>query len=76
MRRTIVTGMTRDGTYLIEDGKLTGGVRNLRFNVSILDALAACEPASELVRTGGYSYGIVVPAVKIERFRFTSTTAF
>src|SRR5206468_5143689 len=40
---TSITGMTRDGTFLIEDGVIVGGVRNLRFTQSCLDALAGCE---------------------------------
>ena len=75
-RKTIVTGMTRDGTFLIENGKLAGGVRNMRFNQSILEALAHCEFANAQARTGGYSYSIVVPAAKIDGFRFTSLTDF
>lgn len=75
-RKTIVTGMTRDGTFAIRNGEIAGGVRNMRFNQSILGALAACEFASEAVRTAGYSYGMVVPAVKVDGFRFTSTTEF
>ncbi|HEY5257888.1 MAG TPA: TldD/PmbA family protein [Candidatus Baltobacteraceae bacterium] len=75
-KQTIVTGMTRDGTYLIENGKLAGGVRNLRFNQSIVEALRHCEFSSELRRSGGYSYSMVVPTVKIEGFTFTSTTEF
>ncbi|MBV8601951.1 MAG: TldD/PmbA family protein, partial [Candidatus Eremiobacteraeota bacterium] len=42
-RKTIVTGMTRDGTFLIENGRITSGLRNLRFNVNILGLLNACE---------------------------------
>jgi PmbA protein len=76
LRQTIVTGMTRDGTFLIENGKIAGGVRNLRFNQSILGALAKVEFASELARSTNYSYSIVVPAAKIERFKFTSLTDF
>jgi PmbA protein len=75
-RKTIVTGMTRDGTFRIENGKLAGGLRNARFNVSILDLLSACELSSQLVRTGGYSYRIVVPAAKFERFSFSSVTSY
>lgn len=75
-RKTIVTGMTRDGTFLIENGRLAGGVRNMRFNQSILEALARCELARSQARTAGYSYSIVVPAAKIEGFRFTSLTDF
>jgi len=74
--QAIVTGMTRDGTYLIEDGKLAGGVRNLRFNQSILEALRHCELALDLHRSTTYGYSIVTPAVKIENFAFSSTTEF
>ncbi len=75
-RQAIVTGMTRDGTYLIEDGKLAGGVRNLRFNQSILEALKHCELGLDLHRSTTYHYSIVTPAIKIENFAFSSTTVF
>jgi predicted Zn-dependent protease len=75
-RKTIVTGMTRDGTFLIEDGRVTHGVRNMRFNQSILGALANVEFANEQYRTGGYDYSLVTPAAKIAAFRFSSVTAF
>ena len=71
-RRTIVTGMTRDGTFLIENGELVRGVRNLRFNQSILAALGAATFSNAAVRTGGYNYRMLVPAAKIERFHFSS----
>src|SRR5580704_18366428 len=61
-KKTIVTGMTRDGTFLIENGRIVGGVRNLRFNQSNLEALAACELADKQTRTGGYAYSLVAPA--------------
>jgi predicted Zn-dependent protease len=75
-RKTILTGMTRDGTFLIENGAIGGGVRNLRFNQSLVDALATCVLGNAQARTGGYSYGCVVPAVKFERFTFASTTDY
>ncbi len=75
-RQTIVTGMTRDGTYLIENGALAGGVKNMRFNQNILAALGACEFSNQLKRTGGYAYGLLAPAAKIERFTFSSGTEF
>jgi PmbA protein len=75
-KKAIVTGMTRDGTFLIENGKVTAGVRNLRFNQSILDSLRHCEFSNRQVRTGGYAYSIVSPAAKLEGFNFTSTTEF
>jgi len=75
-RKAIVTGMTRDGTFAIEGGRLRGGLRNLRFNVRILDLLAACELSSELALSGGYSYGIVCPTAKFERFSVSSVTSY
>ena len=75
-RKTIVTGMTRDGTFLIEHGRITGGVRNLRFNQSIVDALGSVSFSKEQHRTGQYSFSVVVPSAKIERFNFTSATDF
>lgn len=75
-KKAIVTGMTRDGTFLIENGVVTGGVRNMRFNQSILEALNNCEFGNALHRTGGYSYSVVVPAAKINGFTFSSGTEF
>lgn len=75
-RKTIVTGMTRDGTFLIRDGKLAGGLRNVRFNVNILELLRSCEFSSEQVRTGGYSYTIVVPAAKFDKFTVSSVASY
>jgi predicted Zn-dependent protease len=75
-KKAIVTGMTRDGTFLIENGEIKGGVRNMRFNQSIVEALRRCEFSNSLHRTGGYAYSLVVPAAKIEGFRFSSGTDF
>lgn len=75
-KRAIVTGMTRDGTFLIENGTIAHGVRNLRFNDSIVDLLGRCEFSREQVRTGGYHYSLVSPSAKITNFNFTSTTEF
>jgi len=75
-RKTILTGMTRDGTFLIEDGAVGRGVHNLRFNQSLVDALGACVLGDTQVRTGGYSYACVVPPVKFDRFTFASTTEY
>jgi PmbA protein len=75
-KKAIVTGMTRDGTFLIENGEIAGGVRNMRFNQSIIEALRNCEFGNALHRTGGYSYSVVVPAAKINGFTFSSGTEF
>jgi predicted Zn-dependent protease len=75
-KKAIVTGMTRDGTFLVRDGKIAGGVRNMRFNQSIIDCLNNCEFSKEQTRTGSYSYSIVVPSAKISGFAFSSGTNF
>ena len=75
-KRAIVTGMTRDGTFLIENGKLSHGVRNLRFNDGIVNLLGRCEFSREQTRTGSYDYALVVPHAKFTNFNFTSITDF
>lgn len=69
--KTIITGMTRDGTFLIQDGAMVGPVRNLRFTQSILEALSSVELIGrDLVCLGAQT----VPALKIGRFTFTGVT--
>lgn len=72
--RTVLTGMTRDGTFWIEDGKVSHPVRNLRFTESVIEALARCEGLSRQRRV--VEGGVLCPAVKIRDFRFTGTTEF
>ncbi len=73
----IITGMTRDGTFLIENGKVRGGIRNFRFNQSLIDMLRNVEAMSEPVRSSGEeSMDMVVPAMKIRDFNFTEVTKF
>jgi predicted Zn-dependent protease len=71
----IVTGMTRDGTFLIEGGRIVGPVRNLRFTQSYLDALAATSAVSRERRTHRGDFGgVLVPAVRIDSWTFTGAT--
>jgi predicted Zn-dependent protease len=71
----IVTGMTRDGTFLVEGGRIVGPVRNLRFTQSYLDAVAgAVAVASERKTLKGFLGGVVVPALRLESWTFTGTT--
>jgi PmbA protein len=71
----IVTGMTRDGTFLVEDGEIVGPVRNLRFTQSYLDALAGVRAVGHDLRTLSASFGtVVVPALHIGAWNFTGTT--
>jgi predicted Zn-dependent protease len=75
--KKILTGMTRDGTFWIEDGQVRQGVRNLRFNQSLVDMLSNVEMMSPPQRTAGEeSFEMVVPAAKIREFNFASTTKY
>jgi PmbA protein len=73
----IVTGMTRDGTFLIENGRLRGGLRNFRFNESLIEMLSNVEAMSAPTRAcGEESFDMVVPAMKVRDFNFTEVTKF
>jgi predicted Zn-dependent protease len=71
----IVTGMTRDGTFLVEGGRIVGPVRNLRFTQSYLSALAQTSAVSRDRRTlRGDFGGVVVPAIRVDGWTFTGAT--
>jgi predicted Zn-dependent protease len=73
----IFTGMTRDGTFLIEAGRVTAGVRNFRFNQGLIEMLSNVEALSAPVRASGEeTYDMVAPAMKVREFNFTETTRF
>ncbi len=73
----IVTGMTRDGTFLVENGRIKQGVRNFRFNESLIHMLSNVEAMSLPLRAcGEESIDMVVPAMKIRDFNFTEVTKF
>jgi predicted Zn-dependent protease len=73
----ILTGMTRDGTFLIENGRVVGGIRNFRFNESLIHMLSNVEAMSAPVRASGEeSFDMVVPAMKVKDFNFTEVTKF
>jgi predicted Zn-dependent protease len=73
----IVTGMTRDGTFLVENGKVQCGLRNFRFNESLISMLSQVETVSVPVRAcGEESFDMVVPAMKVREFNFTEVTKF
>jgi predicted Zn-dependent protease len=71
----IITGMTRDGTFLVEGGRIVGPVRNLRYTQSYLDALAGVVAVGRDLRTlRGFLGSVVVPMVRIDGWTFTGTT--
>jgi len=73
----IMTGMTRDGTFLIDNGRIAGGVRNFRFNQSLIEMLANVELLGPAVRAAGEElFEMVVPAMKVRDFHFSEVTKF
>ena len=74
-RETVVTGMTRDGTFLIEHGELTTPVCNLRFTQSYIEALAGTEAVGQETHRSWFGMGIhSAPALKLSAFNFTGAT--
>lgn len=75
--KTILTGMTRDGTFLIENGRITRPVHNLRFTQSVLEALSNVEAIGrESMLLQDELGGTRVSALRIGRFSFSSATQF
>ena len=75
--RAILTGMTRDGTFLIENGEISRPVHNLRFTQNVLDALSTVEAIGrEPMMLQDEVGGTRVPPLRIGRFSFTSATEF
>lgn len=73
----ILTGMTRDGTFVVEGGKVRYGIRNFRFNQSLIDTLNHVEAMGPAQRASGEeSFDMVVPAMKVSGFNFTEVTRF
>ena len=74
-----ITGMTRAGTFMIENGKVTHAVKNMRFTQSLLTAFANIEAIGKEAYAGGgalFGGNFVVPAMKINNWRFSSPTGF
>ena len=65
-----VTGMTRDGTFLIEDGQIAYPIKNLRFNQCLPEMLKNLVAVSQVKRCGSS----VIPGCKVENFHFSSIT--
>jgi predicted Zn-dependent protease len=79
--RTVITGMTRDGLFLIENGEVKGALRNMRFTESILEILGRLDGISKERRlvSGGMLLGLgscLVPSIKVKDFNFTGVTEF
>jgi len=79
-RDAVITGMTRDGVFMIENGEITYPVKNLRFTQSYVEALANVEMVSRETRQiigefdQGVNFATNIPALKISGFNFTGST--
>jgi PmbA protein len=81
--KAVITGMTRDGTFLIEEGEIKNPVKNLRFTESILKSLSRVKAISRerKVCSSGSVYGrrfvtgTVAPAVQIDGFHFSGVSS-
>lgn len=73
-RTILYTGLTRDGTYLVENGKVTKALKNFRFNESPLFMLNNIEALGRAERLAGTEQGgdVVMPAIRVKDFNFTS----
>ena len=73
----VMTGMTRDGLFLVENGRVAGAARNFRFNQSLIEMLSNVELLGPAVRaTGEEAFEMVVPAMKVRNFHFSEVTKF
>jgi PmbA protein len=74
-RDCVITGMTRDGTFLIEHGELSTPVKNLRFTQGYVPALAQVEMTGQEAKLlSGGAGAARVPAIKLKEFNFTGAT--
>ena len=75
-RGCVMTGMTRDGAFLIENGELTTPVKNLRFTQGYVDALAGCRALSAAthLNLNESAVAVRVPAALLDNWRFTGQT--
>jgi predicted Zn-dependent protease len=71
----LVSGFTRDGVWLIENGRITRAVRNLRFTESPLFAFNNVDALGASVRVFHPGSPVVVPAAKLRDFNFTGLTS-
>jgi predicted Zn-dependent protease len=73
--RPLLTGMTRDGLLRIENGRIAGALKQMRFNENPLEMLGRVEAMGPPERTGEYM-PMLMPTLKVRDFNFTSTTRF
>jgi predicted Zn-dependent protease len=75
----LLTGLTRDGVYVVEDGQIVGAANNFRFNESPVDLLSRATEAGTTVRALGREFGewlnrTAMPALRIPDFNMSSVS--
>jgi PmbA protein len=81
--KAVITGMTRDGTFLVDGGEIKQSIKNLRFTESILKALSRVSAVSRsrkvcsegTVYSRRFVTGTVAPAIKVDGFNFSGVSA-
>jgi predicted Zn-dependent protease len=74
-REVIITGLTRDGTFWIENGALAYPIQNLRFTQAYVQALAGVEGIGRAARAlSAWQGATTVPALKLAAFNFTGVS--
>jgi predicted Zn-dependent protease len=81
--KAVLTGMTRDGTFLIEEGEIKSPIKNLRFTESVLKALSRVNAISKdrrvcsegTVYSRRFVTGVVAPTIKVDGFNFSGVSA-
>jgi predicted Zn-dependent protease len=73
----LVTGLTRDGLFLIENGRIKSSIKNFRFNetpIKMLNNIEMMGPATRIIGSErlGANIPVIVPALKVKDFSFTS----
>jgi predicted Zn-dependent protease len=71
----LLTGLTRDGTFLVEQGKIKSAIKNFRFNESpaiMLNFVQAMSPPVRVTGSNGGGFPTMFPALKVDNFTFTS----
>lgn len=71
--KTLITGMTRDGTFLIKDGKITKGIKNMRYTANVLETLENVLMLSKECKLIGSSF---TPSLLIKDFNFSGKTEY
>lgn len=77
--RVVATGTTRDGTFLVEGGRIVARVKNLRFTESMVEAFGRVEAIAKtgrITRDWWSTFSSVLPCIKVRDFTFTGATVF